>query len=1027
MSNSYDQNSYFAANQQQRGYPTTNQNNAPAFNNSNQTFCHSSGTSAGVHPGNFQGASFLYMTANSVPKYNDQTINSYTLHPSNAGAIEENFANVGGFYASITEGSRVGQQQVGWNNQKQRIMYSVNDHNNIDHHSSYRLINQNLLHSQRNPNIPPPPPPPPPSYPNVPHMLNNPIGSASNTDYFQTQNYMQLSMPPPPPPPPTVAMGVRTALPPAPPTHSTPASLLPENPNQTHSQKHKSVVRTSAAAKKRSRWGSLNNDIDKPPENDRSSRRLKQLQHVKKSRSESDENKSKLNATQSDKNQRNRVNGTKDREMKDDLTVATSPSAAISAAIVGGTSNFHVATLCQPSDRESPGFQENERDDRIDNAMGALSVLESRWSNIGLLPQEKTGNKKNKKKKRNKNKKKKLNKNKSPNNVVKEPVLLVKDLKNTEDKKHTINSEVIDLDSPELQPENFGSLSASLSEKTAGIHETAELSEATRTYSSVLQQGPPENPTASDKRGTSAVVKIETKHTSFVESGNDEMDISDEDDESPNESHNDTKEISSAAESLYRDLPDALIQIERGAAAGSSKGCENLHRSVSDPSAAAWMEGSDMIPNASEFNVKERRILKLAELKAKAKLAQAKLRMARRRKPRIELSFDPREGEIKVDDNESEATKPNDSSSSENDFENNHSHSKLSPITAVTEVKSLVIDDVWQTGPNEKVRYVDSVYELGFDEKHPSINLTSDNGITDTSSESLGHTKPDKTMFDIGATENHKKSEALKQQLHLAKLRLELRKKQQLLVAKKKMAPQLSSGEAKTDTPSSTSDLAPLTSPAGVNSEFRDESNASGAKMSGLLSKQNVNALEHRRSMLHKLRERRKELIAKKANSEAQEKQECQYTLHDNSFPADPGDCNVESEKKIDEGYSPSSNREDRDSAHTIEIEQENSDDHIHQNKELKRKNDLTTLRSLILRQRDSLREQGKELADNSAQLQACSDEITSKQKMLDTSEAKLQDMQHRKRILEGMIYRATEKLMESRQALNEYKKYRQL
>jgi len=606
----------------------------------------------------------------------------------------------------------------------------------------------------------------------------------------------------------------------------------------------------------------------------------------------------------------------------------------------------------------------------------------------------------------------------------------VKASNDTEEKKFTSRSEVVNLDSPKIQTEEFDSPSASVPEILAENQNTAVLSEETRTYSSVLQQGPPVNPTASDKRDISSVANEDIKRNSLGESGNDEMDISDEDDESPNESYKNAKEDPSEAESLYRGLPDVMIQFERDATSGTLKGSQNLRRSISNPSATAARADIDEVLNANDVSVKERRTLKLAELRAKAKLAQAKLRMARHRKPRIDLSFDPGDGEIKVAENVSEATKSNDGSSSENDMESNHSHVKLSDITALTEVKSLVIYDVSQTGPNEKVRYAESVYETNFDEQHPPIDSTPASRTAETTIEFSDYAAPNQTISDIGpsaSTDNRKKSEALKQQLHLAKLRLELKKKQQVLLAKKKTTPHLSTGEAKTDISSSISDSAPLASSVEVNSVFCDNSNASGAELSGSRTKQHLNALEYRRNMLQKLRDRKKELIAKKANLDTNEKNDYQYSLQYHEFPADAGDNQVETEAQLKEGYlptktPPSSNKDSRGSAHRIEIKQGNTEDLPFQKKTLKQKNELSTLRSLILRQRDSLREQGQELAENSAQLQACSDEIKSKQKMLDTLDAKLQDMQHRKRILEGMIYRATEKLMASRQALNEYK-----
>jgi len=86
--------------------------------------------------------------------------------------------------------------------------------------------------------------------------------------------------------------------------------------------------------------------------------------------------------------------------------------------------------------------------------------------------------------------------------------------------------------------------------------------------------------------------------------------------------------------------------------------------------------------------------------------------------------------------------------------------------------------------------------------------------------------------------------------------------------------------------------------------------------------------------------------------------------------------------------------------------------------KELKQKNDIANMRNLIHKQRDMLQAQGGELTESSTQLQSCVDGIQSKQTLLDESERRLEEMNHRKRIVEGMVFRATEQLIAARKTL---------
>jgi len=90
--------------------------------------------------------------------------------------------------------------------------------------------------------------------------------------------------------------------------------------------------------------------------------------------------------------------------------------------------------------------------------------------------------------------------------------------------------------------------------------------------------------------------------------------------------------------------------------------------------------------------------------------------------------------------------------------------------------------------------------------------------------------------------------------------------------------------------------------------------------------------------------------------------------------------------------------------------------------KELKQKNEVSNLKNLINRQRQLLRTQGQELTESSAQFESVVRDITSKQTLLDESNKRLEEMNHRKKIMEGMMLRATQKLMTARKALGEHK-----
>ena len=131
---------------------------------------------------------------------------------------------------------------------------------------------------------------------------------------------------------------------------------------------------------------------------------------------------------------------------------------------------------------------------------------------------------------------------------------------------------------------------------------------------------------------------------------------------------------------------------------------------------------------------------------------------------------------------------------------------------------------------------------------------------------------------------------------------------------------------------------------------------------------------------------------------------------------APEADCNYESEGKA----------KPIDSEPDVKISSEEKKEKLEQlrrrQKELKQKNEVSNLKNLINRQRQLLRTQGQELTDSSAQLEGVVRDIKSKQTLLDESNRRLDELNHRKKIMEGMMLRATEKLMTARKALGQHK-----
>ena len=337
---------------------------------------------------------------------------------------------------------------------------------------------------------------------------------------------------------------------------------------------------------------------------------------------------------------------------------------------------------------------------------------------------------------------------------------------------------------------------------------------------------------------------------------------------------------------------------------------------------------------------KERRALKLAELKAKAKLANAKLRMALQRKA---LGNTPKDATTSIVANSNGRRTPTYNVASHQTKKPWHLSAANVPalrdISALRNIKTLIIPDVSGTGPDEMVRFIDSVYNLSSSEDDDS----SENVEEEEEVENILLEDPSDTKVVLPTNESQKKSQSLKQQLQLAKLRLEIKRKEQLLLEKKRKMPVVA---VATDSKLSSNNVSSAIDVMHAPEEDYNDRNE--GKANPINSEPDVKiSSEEKREKLEKLRQRQKEL---------------------------------------------------------------------------KQKNEVSNLKNLVNRQRQLLRSQGQELTDSSAQLEDVVRDITLKQALLEESSKRLEEMNHRKKIMEGMMLRATEKLMEARKALGQHK-----
>lgn len=322
---------------------------------------------------------------------------------------------------------------------------------------------------------------------------------------------------------------------------------------------------------------------------------------------------------------------------------------------------------------------------------------------------------------------------------------------------------------------------------------------------------------------------------------------------------------------------------------------------------------------------KEKRALKLAELKAKAKLANAKLRMAIQRKALGNTAKDAKTSLAATANGRSTPTYTATTHQTKRPWHasTSNSSSGLRDISAMLSIHSLSIPDVSLTGSYEMVRFIDSVYDLSSEDDDSSWYEEEDKEVE----------------VALPNNESQKKShQSLKQQLQLAKLRLEIKRKEQLLLEKKR------------------------------NTLVIEQTTDSSSLQSATCL---VNISE-----------------------------DCNDSMEGKSKPIDKGsDLTISTQEK------------------TARLEQLKR-----RQKELKQKNEVSNLKNLINRQRQLLRTQGQELTASSAQLESVVSDITSKQNLLDESKKRQEEMSHRKKIMEGMMLRATEKLMTARKALGHHK-----
>eukprot|EP00984_Skeletonema_dohrnii_P029125 scaffold19486_cov105-Skeletonema_dohrnii-CCMP3373.AAC.3 len=544
----------------------------------------------------------------------------------------------------------------------------------------------------------------------------------------------------------------------------------------------------------------------------------------------------------------------------------------------------------------------NSTDGAID-AINALSTLESRWK----VPQKKkkTRRKRGRKKGNNTSNSAKINIDADKmHNVwidVEDVVKIINPSRSVKQEKIEDSGKTVEgadvKDFPPLksetkeEEEKTKSTSTGDTERDLNAMDTSEL----KSYADVLSKalgGGSKNPSSNEDDS--------------------EMDISEEEEESSDDTP--------GPEMVNRSSPDDIVSEET--------------KTETDQSAAAKEKAFE----DDAKREKEKHALKLAELKAKAKLANAKLRMALQRKAMGNTPKDAKASVVAAASGRSTPTYNAATNQAKRPWHTSASNvSALRDISALRNINKLIIPEVSRTGPDEMVRFIDSVYDLSSSEDY---ELSDDEG--EEEDKDLSADSPEAEVA-LPNNESQKKShQSLKQQLQLAKLRLEIKRKEQLLLEKKRKVPVVAlATDSKLPSVPSTTDLT-------------------------------INA----------------------------SKDDCNDSIGDKAKPIDNAS----------------------DVMRSSEEKKEKLEQLRRRQKELKQKNEVSNLKNMINRQRQLLRTQGQELTESSAQLESVVSDIVSKQTLLDESNKRLEEMNHRKKIMEGMMLRATEKLMTARKALGQHK-----
>jgi len=388
---------------------------------------------------------------------------------------------------------------------------------------------------------------------------------------------------------------------------------------------------------------------------------------------------------------------------------------------------------------------------------------------------------------------------------------------------------------------------------------------------------------------------------------------------------------------------------------------------------------NDVVKRNPEKSEKEKHSLKLAELRAKAKLARAKLRIAEQKKARGNITRESLDLSSK---------------NGGGGQQNNDRPTRLANI----KIGSLVIPDVSLTGPDDEVRVVDSVYKI---RKHEGKEDPGSNTIINSTTKVPipFHVTPAQQNSQVvqsapatvalSSEEKRKKTASLHQQLQLRRLQLEIMKKKKEALEKKKKK----------------ESLEPLPSVA----------NKGGKSLASSLKGQHLEKLCTNADTSAQRKEVPFKDMSKNGDGSLQDEniQNEQSKGGGNDFMVQNSDSAVNVQNQH-------SNRKQYNAAVSGSHTRVKRDQLIRRQKELKEENEIANLRNLIHRQRDLLQVQGRELTDSSAQLQSCVDNIRTKQESLDQSERRLEEMRKRKRRMERMVLRATEQLITVRKTLGE-------